>query len=142
MREVKKMRTTIVAGCLLAMAAVAWLRAQGQPFPGPGTGIMNVAGTVNVGNRPGVTAAQEGEWKVAVANAPDVRVSNVPTVLLAPLPFIKPGTRYVITWPNAEVETITVVEMWGGAWVRTAASPNRPGQWVNLTVARAVGEAR
>jgi hypothetical protein len=135
------MHKALVAGTLLAIAAAAWVNAQGQQFPGPGSGIMNVAGTVNIGNRPGVTAAQEGDWKVAIANAPEVRVSNTPTVALAPLPFLKTGTRYEVTWSASEREVIAITTLGGGSWIRVAADGGQRARWLNLALARSVAEA-
>jgi hypothetical protein len=129
------MHKALVAGTLLAIAAAAWVSAQGQQFPGPGSGIMNVAGTVNIGNRPGVTATQEGVWKVAIANAPEVRVSNTPTVALAPLPFLKTGARYEVIWQTADREVIDVAVLGPGGWVGSGST--RPlGQHLRCTVSR------
>lgn len=126
------------AGLIGALAIGVWLTwnvatAQlTQPRPGPGSGVLTVEGTVDVGRMPvvNVNAAQQGDWRVAVA--------NTPTVIVAPMFFIKAGGRYQITWATGDRELIQAAAVESGGWVRVAGTPDR---WVNLTSARAVAAA-
>ena len=133
------MRTKVVAG-VVVMAAMCWGRlvtGQVQAVPGPGTGIVTVQGEVDIRRMPPMAVMQGGQWKVSLEGASDVRV--VAPVAIAPLPFIRAGVRYVVTWPAGDTETVTVAETGGGAWVR-AGGPGR-ARWVNLAVAKGVEEA-
>jgi hypothetical protein len=128
-------------GLLLGVAVLLWVRtSDGQVFPVPtaGSGTVTVTGKVDISNVVPVDAAQRGEWRVAVANAPDVRVANTPTVAVAPLPFVKVGGRLVVSWPGGEGETIRVLQLGGGGWVRVESSGRR--RWMNLDDARFVDE--
>jgi hypothetical protein len=124
-----------VMSVVIATAALVWNAAAAQQemrsTPGPGSGIMNVAGTVNVGNVPDVYASQRGAWKVDV--------SSTPAVTAASLPFVAVGSRYLVIWQDGGSQTVTIAASGPGGWVRV----NSDGQprWVNLAVARAV-EAR
>jgi hypothetical protein len=130
-------RQTILAMVLVLVAWSATSAQQGQPRPGPGTGIVSVEGTVNVANLPVVNAggmaalpsAQVGDWKATV--------TSMPPVTLASMPFVRPGSRYVVTWA-AETETVSVVSMGPGAWIRVSGKTDR---WVNLAMARSVEAA-
>ena len=125
---------------LLTGAAVAAWAQQGQPRPGPGSGVVSVNGTVTLANAPGMT--KEGDWRVAVANTPSVaiantpsvNVANTPNVNMAPPAFVTTGKRYQITWPSGETEQITAAATGAGAWVRVAG----PERWINLAQARSV----
>jgi hypothetical protein len=99
---------------------------------------VQVQGTVDVGKLPLMDVGQRGDWKVSLATVADTRVINVPTVALAPPPFVTAGGRYLVTWANGERESIVVGQV-AGAWVRAAV--DGPPRWVNLTSARAVEEA-
>lgn len=134
----KKAVVTIAASSALLCGAIS----AGQdvrPTPGPGTGVVTVTGTVDVGNP--VRATQDGEWHVAVVKTADVRVTNTPTVTIAPLDFLKPGARYSVIWPAGRTETITVVQGGIGGWAQVEF--NAPGgrrRWVNLAGAEAIEE--
>ena len=111
---------------LLTGAAVAAWAQQGQPRPGPGSGVVSVNGTVTLANAPGTT--KEGDWRVAVANTPSVNVANTPYVSFAPLAFVTPGKRYQITWPSGETEQITAAatgrrRLGTGRWPGTVGQP-------------------
>jgi hypothetical protein len=112
---------------------------QGQKFPGVTNAPITVAGTIDVGNVPAVLANQQGEWRVAVANSPDVRIANTPTVTLSALPFVRLGGRYEITWTTSERETLTILQLGSGGWAKADSGKGRP-RWVNLAVARSVDE--
>lgn len=123
----------IVVG--LSAAAFVWTGVAAQqemlPRPGPGSGITRVEGTVNIGggsvqiaNVPTVRASQEGDWRLAVA----------------PLPFLKVNTRYLITWPDGGSERLSVADVGPGGWIMVVDTT--PRRWVNLSVARAVEELR
>src|SRR6185436_16320752 len=111
-----------------------------RSVPGIGTGIVNVRGTVEVANALDVRASQAGEWRVAVANAPDVRVTSLPVVDFAGTGFVMRGKRYDVTWTGGERETVTVEDVAQNGWVRVAGGREGRRRWVNLTNARAVEE--
>src|SRR5512145_1299475 len=91
-------RRVAIGAAALAIGVGALAFAQDtQPIPGFGSGILKVSGTVDIGNTPLVLAHQAGEWKVVVANAPDVRVASLPAVSVAPPEFVRKGSRYEIT---------------------------------------------
>jgi hypothetical protein len=102
---------------------------QVQAVPGPGSGVVTVTGKVEVVNAPDVGASQRGDWKM------DVRVTNTPTVTLAPLSFVKVGGRYEVLWPNGEKEMVRIAELGAGEWIRVEST--RP-RWVNLAAARSI----
>ena len=135
------MRKAFVTAVGIAVVGLAWglpARGQVQPVPGPGSGVVTVVGRVEVVDGV-IEARQSGDWKVAVANAPDVRVVNTPTVAPAPLPFLKVGARLEVVWPDNTTATIRVVQLGGGGWCLTEGQ--RP-QWINLSLARSVSEVR
>ena len=135
------MRTNVVAGVLIAVAALYWARStngQVQSVPGPGSGIVTVQGEVDVRRLPPIDAGQRGDWKVSLANVAEVRVVNTPAVTVAPPPFLKVGRQYLVTWPAGETETIVIAEVGSGGWSR-AASGKRP-RWLNLATAKAIEE--
>jgi hypothetical protein len=133
------MRKSTVIVLVLTAVVVVWVRVsanQGQRVPGPGSGVVTVEGTVDIGNTPTVNASQAGAWKMSVANVPDVRVVNTATVALAPPDFIKTGRRYAITWSSSEREVVAVSQVTAGGWVRVQGSVQP--RWINLSLARAV----
>ena len=135
------MRMRIAAAVLLAAGGLWWAQSasgQAQPTPGFGSGVVQVQGTVDVGKLPLMDVGQRGDWKVSLATVADTRVINVPTVALAPPPFVTAGGRYLVTWANGERESIVVGQV-AGAWVRAAV--DGPPRWVNLTSARAIEQA-
>lgn len=113
---------------------------QTQRMPGPGSGIVPVSGTVEIGNTPSVKATQLGDWRVSIGNQADVRVTNTPVVNIAIPDMVKKGTRYSITWATGEQETVAVTQVGSSGWVRV----ERDGRvrWINLSSARAIEEAR
>lgn len=119
------MRPKVMVAVALAAAVLIWIGVSAQqqemlPRPGPGSGILDVRGTVSI------------------AGAPEVRVTNIPSVTVTGPTFLRTGTRYTITWPTGEPETVTVLETgpWGG-WVRVAGA-----RWINLDAALAVEAGR
>ena len=133
-----KLRMTTVA-IAVAAAALLWTAAEAQqemrPTPGPGSGVTLVTGTVEVGNVPEVVAAQRGDWRVAVNNTPTVTVGSMPS-----LPFVRVGTRYLVTWPDGGSQRLTVTESGPGGWVK--ASNDTAVLWVNLSAARSIESTR
>ncbi len=130
------MRTLIAVAAAAGIALIEVVAAgqQTQPLPGPGTGIVPVAvkGTVDVGRMPVVTAAQQGDW--------NVRVANEPTVIAAPPEFVKTGASYTITWPGGDQEKVSVLQVGTAGWIRTERDGR--SRWINLAAARAVEDAR
>ncbi len=121
------MRALLIVGALSA-AAFLWTGVAAQqemlPKPGPGSGISRVEGTVSIDNVVAVRATQEGDWRVTVV----------------PAPFLKPNTRYLVTWPDGSTErVVTLTEVGHGGWVMVDGAPRR---WLNLGMARAVEEMR
>ena len=111
------------AGIALLWAGVS-AQQESRMKPGPGSGVMNVVGIVDIGNVPVVHATQRGDWQVSLANSPTVRVGGPD--------FVVKGRRYRITWIPGEQETVEVAEV-NGSWVRVGG-----GRWINLAAARAV----
>jgi hypothetical protein len=133
----------VIFGSLAVVAAVCVtaFAQEGQRFPGPGSGIIKVDGTVDVRNTPTVHAAQAGEWKVQIANTPGVTVSNTPTVTLAALGFLRVGGRYEVTWPTGERQVVVVSQLGSGGWVRVDGGRAPKGQrWINAGAARSIEE--
>lgn len=126
------MKQTLAA--LIVVAALSLVSTSAgqdvRPVPGPGTGIVVVKGTVDIGNTPVVTAAQAGDWRVSLANTPDVRVAG--------LEFLKPGRRYQVTWSSERSEEVVVAQLGSGGWTRVESSSGR--RWINLDEAQAVEE--
>jgi hypothetical protein len=101
------------------------------PKPGPGSGITTVTGSVSVTNTPGVRAAQEGDWHVAVLNTPSVRVTEVPSP-----GFLRSGATYQITWVDGSKESVTISSVATNGWVEV----ERSRRWINLASARSIAE--
>ncbi len=140
------MRTGISVIAGLIIGAAAWGAAAQQPqpsIPGPGTGIVTVSGDVRLANGTVVGAAQQGEWKVAIANTAPVSVTNTPTVALA-MPFsVRKGARYEIVWSAGERETVTISDAGASSWVLVEVSGQPTGRrWINLAQVRSISEAR
>jgi hypothetical protein len=118
------MRIGVVTAALGA-AAVLWVSLSAQqemlPKPGPGSGITKVMGAVNI------------------SNVPDVRVIEMPRMVLASPPFVRKGGRYAITWADGDSESVTVLDVGEDAWVQVEGMRRR---WVNLRSARSVEESR
>jgi hypothetical protein len=131
------MRNVVVTLAVAAAAIGLGLTARGQvqSVPGPGSGVVTVTGRVEVVDGV-VRSSQNGDWKVTLANVPDVRVVNTPTVAQAPLSFLKTGTTLTVTWQDGSRETIRVGQLGGGGWVRSETPGRRA--WMNLDAARAV----
>jgi hypothetical protein len=99
---------------------------------------VTVQGEVDIRRLPPIDASQRGDWKVSLANVPDVRVVNTPMVTAAPLAFLKVGGRYAVTWPAGDRETIGVAEFGSGGWLRAAGEGRR--RWLNLAAAKTIEE--
>ena len=121
----------------LAAAAFLWVALSAQqetlPKPGPGSGVTSVAGSVSIINTPSVSAAQEGDWRVAVSNTPSVRVTEVPSP-----GFLRTGTTYEIVWVDGSKETVTVSSIATNGWIEV----ERSRRWINLSSARSIAENR
>ena len=128
---------TIIAIVAGGLAGVVWNGVRGDQVtqPSPGSGIVTIAGTVHVANTPSVKSEQLGEWKVAVANAPEVHVANTPAVSLVPPDFLRVRGIYDVIWSDGSREVLIVEEVRRGGWVRVTADRER---WVNVTAARSV----
>lgn len=133
----------VTVAVALGAAALLWVAVSAQqemsPRPGPGSGVMNVTGSVSIANTPSVTVAnapavrQEGDWRVAINNTPSVRVTEVPSP-----GFLRTGARYEITWVDGTHETVTVSSIATNGWIEV----ERSRRWINLTSARSIAEAR
>ena len=130
---------SIVVVVVVALGA-ALVAQQTQPRPGPTSGIVEVAGRVEVANTPTVLSQQAGQWKVAVANVPDIRVANVPTVSVATPDFLTKGSRWEIAWAGGASEIVEIAQTAAGGWVRIAGSDRQ--RWINLAEVRAMQEVR
>lgn len=133
-----RMPAAIGAAALIIGVGVIALAQETQQFPGFGTGIVKVAGTVDIGNMPLVLAHQAGEWKMTVTNPVDVRVANSPSVSLASPDFVRKGSRYEVTWSTGDRQQISVTELGPGGWVKVDAASKQ--RWVNLSSARTIEE--
>jgi hypothetical protein len=123
----------IFAAVLVCVSVAA---RQVQPYPGPGSGIVTVAGTVNVGNSPSVQAAQYGEWKMVVANIPDVRIADTAAVRIASPSFLTPKRTYEVVWGTGDRETISVLDVGVDGWARVQHAGGQ--RWVNASLARSI----
>lgn len=134
------MRMRVALGsAALALTTVLGVYLYGQEtqkVPSFGTGIVTVAGTVDIGNTPLVLAHQAGEWKVVLAAPPDVRVVNVPNVSVPPPAFLRSGARYEITWTTGDRQVVRVLEAAPGGWVKVEAAERE--RWINIASARSV----
>lgn len=131
-----RMRVALGAAALIALLGVFLYAQETQKVPSFGTGIVTVAGTVDIGNTPLVLAHQAGEWKVVLAAPPDVRVVNVPSVSVPAPAFVKAGGRYEITWTTGDRQVVRVIEVAPGGWLRVEAAERE--RWINLASARSV----
>ena len=112
--------------------AVASAGQEVRPVPGPGTGIVNVRGTVDIGHA--VTVQQGSDWRVSLNGVPDVRVvSNTPPE------FLSARRSYQITWVSGQSENVTALEIGLRGWVRVEAANGRR-RWINIAQAQAVEE--
>lgn len=133
------MRTAIVVLFATLGLAFVWAGASAQqevrPTPGPGSGMVTVRGTVDVGNVPTVMAAQAGEWRVAISSAPPLMATGPD--------FLVQGGRYAIVWPTGDRETVHVVATTQAGWAQVEHPTGKGARrWVNLGVALAVEEVR
>jgi hypothetical protein len=136
------MRNAVVASVGVVIVAVALgfkVEGQVQPVPGPGSGVVTVTGRVEVVDGM-VRSSQNGDWKVTLANIPDVRVVSTPSVVRAPLPFLKQGARYKVTWPDGTIDTVSVGQLGSAGWIFDDGGGR--DRWVNLDIARSVEAAK
>ena len=123
------MRIVLVVGSL-ALVAMVWpgLSAQQEmlPRPGPGSGLSKVTGSVTIDEMPDVNAKQRGPWRVGITELPEVH--------LAGLSFLRAGSRYEVTWPAGDKETLAVTAVTSNGWVKV----DQRSRWVNLALARSV----
>ena len=120
------MRLVIAAGLFGVLGLLWTVRAQVvHPTPSPGTGVVTVAGTVEIANIPSVRATQSGDWTVSL--------SNNATVTMASPEFLRSSARYEVIWPNGDRETVVVEQIGRDGWVRVD-----PRRWINLATARSV----
>ena len=122
-----------------AVVMLGWIATLAAPqnasVPGVGTGVVQVRGTVSIGNTPAVSitnmpaVSQQGEWRVAV--------SNTPSVIVALPAFVRAGGVYDCLWPSGERETLRVGSVAAGGWVRVEGQAVR---WVNISLARSLEE--
>ena len=135
MQRVRLIRGLVIT-VVVALSMTAWvMNSAGQgvrSVPGAGTGIIQVEGTVNVGNTPTVqvanmppvTAIQSGDWRVSVTGSPTVTVPSPD--------FLQVRRAYTIIWPDRGTERIVVDQIGTNSWVRTGR------RWLNLAQALSV----
>ena len=136
------MRTRVIIGIVIAVGGLylaGSTAGQVQSVPGPGSGMVAVQGEVDIRRLPPIDVGQRGDWKVSLANVPDVRVVNTPTIAVAPLAFLRVGGRYDVIWPAGDRETVGIAELGSGGWVRAAGAGRR--RWLNLAAAKTIEEA-
>ncbi|OFW09893.1 MAG: hypothetical protein A3H96_01690 [Acidobacteria bacterium RIFCSPLOWO2_02_FULL_67_36] len=120
------MRATAIAAGIFVVAALTWVGISGQAVrerPGPGSGIVDVRGTVAVSELPAVT----------VSRLPAVDVSRLPAITIAPYDFVRTRASYRVVWSDGESEDLTIIELGRDGWARVSAT-----RWVNLALARSV----
>ena len=128
-----------IAAAAVGVAGVLWAGVAAQqellPKPGPGSGVVQVTGTVHVLNTPDVRVSNTPD--VRVSNTPDVRITQLPPVAIAPAPFVRKNRQYTITWTDGGTERITVLETGQDGWVEVEGTRAR---WVNLRAAKSIEE--
>ena len=130
------MRRRAMIAVSVAAAVLVWMGVSAQqqemlPRPGPGSGIIDVRGTVSIANVPEVRGT------VSIAGVPEVHVTRIPSVTVSGPTFIRKGGQYTVTWPSGENEAVSVVEPGqGGGWVRVATTSG--SRWINLDAALAI----
>lgn len=133
-----RMRVALGAAALVSTLGAFLYAQEVQRVPGFGTGVVTIAGTVDIGNTPLVLAHQAGEWKVVLAAPPDVRVVNAPTVSVPTPAFLRSGSRYEITWSTGDRQVVRVIEVAPGGWLKVESPAER---WINIASARSVDAA-
>jgi hypothetical protein len=133
-----RLRVALGSAALVITLGAFLYGQEAQKVPGFGTGVVTVAGTVDIGNTPLVLAHQAGEWKVVLAAPPDVRVVNAPSVSVPTPAFLKSGGRYEITWSTGDRQVIRVIEVASDGWLKVEAAAER---WINIASARSVAAA-
>ena len=127
-----------LVGAAIAAAALFWVAASSgqdvRPVPGPGSGVVTVRGTVDVGSMPDVRAVQAGEWKVSVANTPNVRVAAT-----THLDFVRQGQRYRVIWAPDQTEEVVVAQLGSWGWIRVESKTGAAGStWTRRKASRSV----
>jgi hypothetical protein len=106
-------------------AAVVWVGLSAQqemlPKPGPGSGVTKVIG------------------EVSISNTPNVKITEIPRLVISSPPFVRKNGRFTLTWPDGDTESVTIVETGEDGWVQVEGVRRR---WVNLRAARSVEEGR
>ena len=120
------MRSLVVIA-VLGAAGFLWTGVGAQVYrqPDAGTGLVTVAGAVEITNTPSVMATQVGPWKVDVA--------NTPSVTLPPPDFLRSRTKYEVVWPNGDRESVVVDQIGRDGWVRVDDH-----RWINVAGARSL----
>lgn len=122
----------VVAAGLLSVRALDGR--QVRPDPGPTTGVVTIAGKVDIGTLPTVVVSQGSDWRA------DVRVQEQPPVAAASLPFLRTGGRYEIVWDSVTPpETVVVSKRGPGGWVEVSGDRSR---WINLDTARQIAPVK
>ena len=114
------MRGIAVAAGAFAAVALTWVAVSGQAArerPSLGSGIADVRGTV------------------AVSRLPELKISELPPVALAPYEFVRTRGVYHVVWPDGQNEDVTAIEMGPAGWVRVSSR-----RWINLGSARSIEE--
>jgi hypothetical protein len=107
---------------------------QGQKFPGPGSGVVDV----QVVQEAAVAAAQRGEWRVGQQGEWRVGVQGTVATLPALPRIIRVGGAYFVRGPSIEmVATIRALHESGWALVSDNSGQQ---QWINLAAMSSIRE--
>lgn len=126
----------VVAAVVTAVALVGVglsARQAVQKVPGPGGGIVEVRGVVEVGNMLTVNAVQQGEWRTISA------IASMPPVSVATPEIVRRGGKYTIVWSGGEREVITISNIFAGGWIAVEGPRSR---MINLAQARSLEVAQ
>lgn len=134
----KSTAVSVVAAAVVAAAiVVAGASAeQSSTVPRLGSGTVRVEGDVSVKGDVrvvnDVSARQLEPWSVGV--------NGIVTTSPQPLPFLRVGRTYVITWADRSIEVVAPRELFG-SWARVdSAGGQSRTRWINLAAALSIDE--
>jgi hypothetical protein len=137
-RENRVLRVAVVLLSCVVVGGVATSDGQqGQRFPGPGTGVVDVQlvreAEVAAAQRGPWNVGQQGEWRVGV-------IGSVATLPAMP-PVVKRGGTYAVRGPGLEASpwTVTVRELHPSGWARIDDEAHQE-HWINLAAMSSIRE--